>query len=846
MPRLRPRTPWLSSAATLLPAAALALASGCGLFDQGPEGTAVPVATTPVPRPPAEPDAVTLSLGSDVPFATLDLPPHARPHLPAPPERIPLVGWSRKNAGFQAPLPVRTRNFYFIRPPAGMRVQQADGTEVVAQYFRTKEAVSWSYDATTLDVRGPLPAPDDDDLFLVWPTATTREAGLNLATSGLEPAAFSVRTVQAGPVSRTGLLLPAPAVATFDLTVPPRAMLRFSPALVVPEVADAPPSDGAEVVVSLTVAGSATEVWRGRVDGPTFRPVRVDLAAYAGQQATLRIETLPGAHNRFDYVFLADPVVATEKAQPRRAVVVFVDTLRPDHLSAYGYERATSPAIAAISASGVRFDEARSIAPWTLPSARTMVTGRDPEHFYASTTLQHHLGKAGWATAMFAGNLYLGSNFGLDRDWGLHDVELLPRARSQVDKAIAWLEEEQGRDAFMLLHLMDAHLPYKEPERYRTMFAGPRPASLDADEFHRPQVVGKVRSEEDRQYIRDRYDQSIRYLDDELARLFASLSPSDVVVLVSDHGEEFWEHGGYEHGHALFDELLRVPFIVRAPELQPGTVLNAPVSLLDLAPTVLDLLDVEADGMQGVSLVPAMEGSEEAVQGLRERDLAFGRPLYGRERWGALHEGTKWTAISARESIFDLSADPGEKKDLAKGEAGLKQAGRSWLAEALGREVAIAYRVANRATRAPPAEDLVLTITVPGGVRRAWVGDDPTEASLATVTVEGEQLVATWPARWRGSRDVWFVPNAPLAEVTHAMKIVGAEGSVQKELAIDASKPATLPATPELLLRGDVGERGFELGFGITPLPVEGARALSGFDASLRAELEAMGYVVGE
>jgi hypothetical protein len=110
---------------------------------------------------------------------------------------------------------------------------------------------------------------------------------------------------------------------------------------------------------------------------------------------------------------------------------------------------------------------------------------------------------------------------------------------------------------------------------------------------------------------------------------------------------------------------------------------------------------------------------------------------------------------------------------------------------------------------------------------------------------DGTRVTATWPKPWRGTRDVWVVPELPPAEVTHGLVLEARAGDEVRRMQVAADKPAELPDEPELLVRGDIAGRGFELGFGITPLPLEGTEALSGFDPGLRAELEAMGYVVG-
>lgn len=796
--------------------------------------------------------AQTIALASDLPFAELTLPDDSRPHGARAPDRIPLTRWRARGNVWVAPLPVRMRTFYFSKPLAGMRLSRADGTEIPHSYLTSDAPVTWEYDETTIQVRGLTEAPTDTSLTFEYPSATARERGLNYATSGKKAFKdFVAATAQGGDASggyesRTGLLLPAPATASWDLTIPPAAELRFTPGLERPEVLDAAPSDGATVVVTLDVAGQVRELWRGEVSTDPAALVRVDLDDVAGAQGRLTIRTEPGADARFDYVFLADPVVTSRKETPRHIVLVFVDTLRPDHLSAYGYERDTSPALAAIAAGGVRFDQARSVAPWTLPSARTMMTGRDPEAFFTGGTLPGALGDAGWATAMLAGNLYLGPNFGLNRDWGTHFVELLPSADAQIDRALGWLDNQEGRDAFLLLHLMDAHLPYHEPASYQGMWAGERPASLKQGEFFRAQA-GALKSKPDRQYVRDRYDSSIRFADDQLARLYERLGPDDAIVFVSDHGEEFWEHGGYEHGHALWDEILRIPFVVRAPGLAEGTTIDAPVSLLDVAPTIAAIAGVPLPGAMGVSLIGAAQGQAEAIDALRARDLAFGRPLYGNERWGVLHADDKYQTVAGREMVFNIREDAVERVNLLDRDPTLREPLRAAMGTALGREVVVAYRLANHGMRRPPADELALVVQVPGGVKAAWIGDEPTESSSACIQWEpgSDTLEVRWSPGWRGERTVWVVPNLPIASVTHQLTVDATVGSARQKYAVPATAPAGLSTPPQPLLDEKTGERGWSLGFGVTPVPLDGGVNLSGYDEET-AGLAAMGYVVGD
>ena len=804
--------------------------------------------------------AVTYALSVDVPFSELTIPDHVRSGDGIPPAKIPLRNWRQQNKSHVTRLPIRTRNLYFHRPSPGMVVRNAAGEEVPHRSMAPAAPVTWTYDARSLMIHGHAGAIGPSDYTFSYPKATEREARLNRLTARIaddgsmsrEPDAEAfVRTrIQVGAESRSGLLLPAPSVAAWTLDpIPPAADLHVEIGLVEPEVFDGEAGDGASGRLTLDVNGETHELWSGPITSGAFTPHTIGLDAYGGQQGTLRFEADPGASTLYDYVFLADPVVASRSKNPKRVVLVFIDTLRFDHLGMYGYERDTSPALDKLASRGIRFDEARNVAPWTLPSTRSAVTGRHPEYFFDSPTLQGMLRAEGFATAMFAGNLYLGPNFGLHRDWGLHHVELLPHAVDQVDKAIAWLEDHAGRDSLLLLHLMDPHLPYKEPKAYRNRWTDTRPAGLKKEVFHRADVVrAKLRTPEERQYVRDRYDQNIRYTDDQLARLFERLSPQDTVVVFSDHGEEFWDHNGFEHGHTLYDELLHVPLIITSPDLKPGAV-TAPVSLLDVVPTVLDLMDVTTDArFDGQSLVPVMSGEPGAAETLQQRDQAFGRPLYGKERWGVLHGTTKYMTHEGRQQAYDLAADPGERQNQLAGEGPRAQEMRGWLGSALGRPVDIALRLSSAGVRTPPTEDLIAELTLPGGIASAWVGEDPTRGSLATIeTLDASSIVVRWPRGYRGSRDVWIVPTQTLPEATssavlRAWSSAGGEASATVTGPRDKATSLGKGAKRILTAKPPTG-RSVSLSLAITPAFDADAGSLDATDPENTAALQAMGYL---
>ncbi|MFT4975592.1 MAG: arylsulfatase A-like enzyme, partial [Myxococcota bacterium] len=243
-------------------------------------------------------------------------------------------------------------------------------------------------------------------------------------------------------------------------------------------------------------------------------------------------------------------------APPRRLVLIFVDTLRPDHMSLYGYDRQTSPVLDAWAEGAAVFTDAHSIAPWTLPSARAALSGRQPEAWDDGPVLMERLSEAGWATGAATANVFLSETLGMSRGVDRFHYSLLASAEDQVALALGFFDAHPTQDAALLLHFIDPHLPYKEPEPYRSLWAGSPPPPLneryqliELQALHvGPELPG---FDAVRRHLIDRYDQNIRYVDAALAPLLDTLAPTDGVIVFSDHGEEFWEHGGFEHGHSL-------------------------------------------------------------------------------------------------------------------------------------------------------------------------------------------------------------------------------------------------------------------------------------------------------
>ncbi len=694
-----------------------------------------PLDLDPPSAPPARPEArdaeVGFAFAREADAGTYELPPSSRPDATAAPELLPITAsWTRAKGSmkgqtiYKVPLPVRSNlmatatygtHFVGTYPPPGFQVLRGDTSLPFKKFARTKSGEwAWGFNEDSLLVGVPDGAspPEPGEIRVRYPRATAAEDALNHGTSGMSAAAFATRTVTIGDRSHSGLLLPAPGTASWTVTVPAGGKLGLRATVVPPAIASTPSSDGASVTVEIVAGGTTTEVATHAIGVGEWTAVRADLGPWVGQDVEVRFRTEPGPAGdaTFDYVLLEAPAVYVGTESPRRFLLVFVDTLRPDHLGMYGYERETSPNLDRWAEHAVRFTQARSVAPWTLPSARAMLSGRQPESFYEGPLLADRLAQAGWRTDAFVTNAFLSQPFDLHRGWDQFDYIHLDDASHVAEQAIDAMAAWPDRDTFVMVHLMEPHLPYREDRYHRRLFAGSRPDGLVLGRGELTEVDQNAEGFGDiRQYVVDRYDQNVRAVDDALAPLLEAAGRDATVVFVSDHGEELWDHGGFEHGHTFYDELLHVPMLVRSPYLPPGTI-EEPVSLLDVTPTVLELAGLAADeAIDGQSLVGAAWGDGAELDALQNRPQGFGRPLYGPEGWGVLTGGRKFWNRDGVRVLHTLEADPLEQLNMAAPGAD-EQPYLDALAQALHREVLPTWNIELRLPEVPEGTRRTLVV----------------------------------------------------------------------------------------------------------------------------------------
>ena len=380
-----------------------------------------------------------------------------------------------------------------------------------------------------------------------------------------------------------------------------------------------------------------------------------------------------------------------QAAPPRSVLLITIDTLRADHLGCYGYRRGATPTIDALAKQARKFEHAFTAVPLTLPSHTALFTStypfyngvRDQPGFRLSDnipTLPECFARAGYATAAVLGSPVLSRRFGLSRGFDQYDdyfgasteeleavfTQTKRPAESVVRVGLAWLDSKPaGKPYFLWLHFYDPHMPYVAPEPFRSHFAD------------RP------------------YDGEIAYTDSALATLFAGLRKrglfeSTVIALTADHGEGLGDHGESTHGYFIYDSTLHVPLLVKAAseasgarqphgtdrpgkapafKAAPPADVKTPVSLVDLAPTLLHLVGIKIPAsMLGVDLSGSVLAGEEPRP----------HPLYAETMYPLLHMG--WNPLRAlvtetpgrevekyiqapHQELYDLSSDPGETRN---------------------------------------------------------------------------------------------------------------------------------------------------------------------------------------
>ncbi len=423
-------------------------------------------------------------------------------------------------------------------------------------------------------------------------------------------------------------------------------------------------------------------------------------------------------------MFLAEKVrtALLPSAEPNapNILVVVVDTLRADHMSLYGYERATSPNLTRIAQQGTMFSEAFAASSWTLPSHASLLTGHVPHEHHAEdglrsldqrfATLPEALRSRGYRTGAFSANtIFFTRHMGLGRGF-LHfedyfeslygmfvqtllgrelDHWLLHRFRSEDfpgrlhaadinGHAIRWMAATRGRPFFAFLNYFDVHDPYLPPQPYRNKFS-----KLDNPGGLVNEAVGRNHPDLTPQQLQgeiDAYDGGVAYIDAQIGNLVAELdnrglAQNTIVVITSDHGESLGNHGLLQHRNALYRELIRVPLVFRWPGHVPADrKVETPISNVSIAATILDLIGAEKQtSIPGPSLAQLWTNSNAPEKWpLPLSELAEQKydPVITPAHFGWLKSlsGPQWHYIAHQKfppQLYDWRKDPAEVTNLA-------------------------------------------------------------------------------------------------------------------------------------------------------------------------------------
>jgi len=622
-------------------------------------------------------------------------------------------GWSRLEG------PADRRMAWTVGPRSRLRLPfQSTGDKELYLKVRSHESLGPSLPLAVALNDASLGAivltPTEQEFRLVIPSSI-QKPGDNV----LEITAPRRRAPAPGDADRRELVAAFSALSVRPVGAAARSGL---PALDAGRIALRPSSSAAYYLrvpagarLSLEAQGSEAGKGRlvGRLEDDAARSVLVDLAVAGNRAATQEVglETRAGAIVRLELANpAADGVVWLSRAQvtvpvppaqrppappPAQAsarpnvVLYVVDTLRADYLGAYGHAAPTSPRLDAFAGEAVLFEDAWAQASWTRSAMASILTGlhvgthgvdrEDRVLPPASHTLAEALRAGGYRTGAFVANHLLGGRFGFDQGfdaWNPAAQTLYGApATDLVREALAWVDA--GPRPFLLyVHTMEPHAPYSPTEEdLRPFLRAPYRGTTDTRALLRLGQLGTL-PPDGLSFLRSRYEGEVHQNDRGFGALLdglraRSLDTATVVVFTADHGEEFLEHGGTEHAKTLYQELVRVPLVVRLPGARGGTRDKGAVQQIDLMPTLLALTGLPAPGLPGRDFSARLSGpaGTEGAAPLLFSEERFAVVDKAAVRAGDLklifnNDGPALWRAGSHLELYDLARDPLERSNL--------------------------------------------------------------------------------------------------------------------------------------------------------------------------------------
>ncbi len=514
---------------------------------------------------------------------------------------------------------------------------------------------------------------------------------------------------------RNVLFARAPSSITFETQIPPEGVLHFG--LGVPSARP--------VTFRVLIGAAGTEAYSATIRDPErWTDAAVDLAKYAGktEKIVFRTEAAGGGVG-----FWANPLLAQRTGARRLNVLLYVVcTLRADHTSVYGYPRDTTPFLKKLAASAVVFEDAQAQASWTKPSVASLMTSLNANTHglvndtdtipQGAPTLAGELRKAGWVTASIVANPFAGRTSGLERGFDfMMEYPVVMRNRDErvdrgtdsaaINRAIGpWVDDHRDQPFFLFVQSTDPHAPYRPPAEFEAKFTTAGETAVFNNQYAKLRDVRaygggatvtpaeiRARGIDPALYAKQaiqRYDAEIANNDRNIELLIGKLKELGVldntlVIVASDHGEEFWEHGLGAHGHSLYSELIHTVLLMWNPARIPTPRRVAePVQLIDVMPTILEMAGAAAPAaMQGQSLTPLLRGAPFIrKQPIYAAKLALPRAKPGTPvkenlsdtfaridpQWKLIYRQRFDRAGLKEFELYDRRSDPGDKVDVSE------------------------------------------------------------------------------------------------------------------------------------------------------------------------------------
>ncbi len=562
-------------------------------------------------------------------------------------------------------------------------------------------------------------APKGSRLLGIMPTDSLDAIiGIHSIKLVPKPANFGtpagVETLAKQDEYRKAIFVHSPSRITFPLDVPANAHLHLGMGTTARE---------SSIKFEVSVAGApGSLISKTLNDASHWEDAEIDLTRWGGRAIKLELRT-ESAHPG-DVALWANPLLTKPARKTIPNVLIYtIDTLRADHASVYGYSRATTPFLKQLGASGVIFEDCQAQSTWTKSSVASLMTSlyafthgivSDADTIPSgSTTLAEQLRRTGYTTASIVSTPFVGKATGLDRgfDYLLEYPVVLREVNPKIDRAtdsaalnrvvFPWLDRHRDEPFFLYAHSTDPHAPYDPPQPFESKFANPaetpvfkRQYSLfrTNHEYGGGAVISRAICEKaglnpDRfihQAI-DRYDGEISRNDASLEQLVGKLKQlgildNTLVIVLSDHGEEFWDHGWTAHGHTVYQELTHAVLLMWNPALLPKPRrVTETVQLIDVMPTVLDLLGSKTPPVaEGQSLVPLLRGEAFNRRGLvMSSRFAAVRPeglvpenaaddfAITDAHWKFIYRNKAAKAGVKKVELYDRRTDPAERHDVS-------------------------------------------------------------------------------------------------------------------------------------------------------------------------------------